>query len=57
MKKEMKNKIEEYLNERYVIMTDFNNPPDKVHYEGVLKGLEMSGIIWVRDKNGKHKVL
>ena len=28
-----------------------------VPYEGVLKGLEMSGIIWVRDKNGKHKVL
>lgn len=28
MKKEMKNKIEEYLNERYVIMTDFNNPPE-----------------------------
>lgn len=39
MKKEMKNKIEEYLNERYVIMTDFNNPLDKVYYEGVLKGL------------------
>lgn len=39
MKKEMKNKIEEYLNERYVIMTDFNNPPDKVYYEGVFKRL------------------
>lgn len=65
MWKEIKshNDIAEYLDERWGII-EFLERSDiteslqanKSYYEGVVKGLELSGYSWVRDENGKHKV-
>ena len=55
MKKEYKNRTEEYLNERWNIFNDFEKrEADKIVYETALKTIEFMGFSWTRDTEGRH---
>lgn len=55
--KEVLNKIEEYLDERCMTAQDFEGlSPSEIFYIGVLKGVELSGLFWERDSEGRYKV-
>lgn len=53
--RETRQKIEEWLDDRYAIL-NFENPPrqaDASYYEGALKAVEFFGYEW-RRTDGKH---
>lgn len=55
--KEINERIESFLNERWFIanMGD-SRPQDMSYYNGALKALEFAGYDWQRDVDGEHRV-
>ena len=55
--KEILNRIEEWLDERWIIANmEDARPQDISYYLGALKALEFVGYDWQRDVDGKHNV-
>ena len=55
--KASKQYIIDVLDERYLIAnSEIGSQSDKEYYEGILKGLELAGYSWERDKEGNHKL-
>lgn len=49
--------LEEYLNQEYSLLEIYGDKsPESIYYKGVLKGVELLGFTWQRDKNGIHKI-
>lgn len=56
MNKQIKRNLGEQLDDRKSIMDSFNNPADKVFYNGAIEALLHAGIEIVK-KDGKHIIL
>lgn len=55
--KEINERTEKFLNERWVIANmEDSRPQDMSYYMGALKALEFAGYEWKRDADGKHIV-
>lgn len=55
--KEINERTENFLNERWVIANmEDSRPQDMSYYNGALKALEFAGFDWQRDVDGKHRV-
>ena len=57
--KEIIEKTEEWLNERWMIR-NMENPPcsvDASYYNGAITAVEWLGYEWKRDDNGKHTLI
>lgn len=55
--KEINERTEEFLNERWIIANmEDSRPQDMSYYNGALKALEFAGYNWQRDVDGKHRV-
>lgn len=60
-KKEYENLTEEFLNEKYDILTNMEHTEiqgviQKVVYETAIKTVERLGYSWKRNENGEHKI-
>ena len=56
MNKKTKTSLAEWLDDRKNIMESFNNPADKVFYNGAIEALVRAGFEII-EKNGKHTIL
>ena len=56
MNKQIKRNLEEWLDDRKNIMESFNNPADKVFYNGAIEALTRAGVE-VIIKYEKHTIL
>ena len=56
MNKKTKTSLAEWLDDRKNIMKSFNNPADKVFYNGAIEALVRAGFEII-EKNGKHTIL
>ena len=55
-KQEIK-KTEQWLDERWEIISDFGKrQADISYYHGALAAIKFLGMDWERDENGKHKI-
>ena len=55
--KEINERIESFLNERWFIANmEDSRPQDMSYYNGALKALEFAGYDWRRDADGEHRV-
>lgn len=55
--KEINERIESFLNERWMIANmEDSRPQDMSYYNGALKALEFAGYDWRRDEDGEHRV-
>ena len=50
-----KKATEEWLDERFSIISMTNSPSDKAYYTGAIKAIEFMGFDWRRE-NGKHTI-
>lgn len=50
-----KKATEEWLDERFSIISMTNSPSDKAYYSGAIKAIEFMGFDWRRE-NGKHTI-
>lgn len=50
-----KKATEEWLDERFSIISMTNSPSDKAYYSGAIKAIEFTGFDWRRE-NGKHTI-
>lgn len=53
--KARKKATEEWLDERFSIISMTNSPSDKAYYEGAIRAIEFMGFDWRRE-NGKHTI-
>ena len=57
LNKEIKQKTEEWLNERwYIANMEDARPQDMSYYNGAVHAVQFLGYNWERDENGKHLV-
>ena len=55
--KEINERIESFLNERWFLAHREDSRPQEVsYYNGALKALELAGYDWRRDEDGEHRV-
>lgn len=55
--KEINERVESFLNERWFIANmEDSRPQDMSYYNGALKALEFAGYAWQRDEDGEHRV-
>lgn len=51
-------RTEEWLDERWVIYNmDDARPQDVSFYAGAIRACQFLGYSWIRDENGKHKLI
>ena len=56
MNKQVKRNLTEWLDDRKNIIESFNNPADKVFYNGAIEAITRAGIEII-EKDGKHVIL
>lgn len=57
LNKEIKQKTEEWLNERwYIANMEDARPQDMSYYNGAVHSVQFLGYNWKRDENGKHLI-